>query len=524
METKMTDNAVDKSQAGAPAELMGAVDIGSNMIRMVIGQLGPNGDIEILERMQRAVYLGQDTFVRGKLGRKTMRAAIGILREFAGVLKTYEVRNINVVATSSVREASNSETFIDRVLTSTGLEVHVIDSSEESRLTMSAVRSEIGKHRELLEKLTMIAEVGGGSTVLTIIKAGQIVTSQSLGLGAVRLKEELTRGGESWATASELIRNEIKATLNAIEGLIPFGKIETIIAVGGDARFAAKHTSGTGRVHNLEIITKARFEKLVGRCMGMTAEQLCVEYDIGYPDAETLNPALMIYDELLHSTKAKNVLISHVSMRDGLLLDMARRIKGEEDPELSQAVIQSAITTAVKYRVDLKHASTVSDTAVKLFDELAGEHGLKYRHRLLLHVAAILHQVGTYISGRSYHKHTLYIVSNSEIFGLTQNEVQMVAHIARYHRRGRPKPSHFEYMSLTRERRIVVNKLAAILRLAVALTTSKRFDPGKMQCKIDDEDFVISLGGKVDSAPARRSVETMSDMFRDIYGLRAVLI
>ncbi len=183
-----------------------AIDIGSNSIRMLLGQLLPDGKVEILERFRKAVHLGQDTFKNGKLSRNAIRTVISILREYQKVLKLYNVKHVRVVATSAVREAGNADILIDRAMMATGLGIEVIDTSEEGRLTVSAIQNTLGDLLEKSSKNTLIAEVGGGSTILTFLEKGEIVASQSLYLGSIRLQEVLA-GGDS--LDSKLIHNEI---------------------------------------------------------------------------------------------------------------------------------------------------------------------------------------------------------------------------------------------------------------------------------------------------------------------------
>jgi exopolyphosphatase / guanosine-5'-triphosphate,3'-diphosphate pyrophosphatase len=179
---------------------------------------------------------------------------------------------------------------------------------------------------------------------------------------------------------------------------------------------------------------------------------------------------------------------------------------------------------AQKYRTDLAHAQHTRMLAARLFDELAGEHRLRDRHRLLLEVAALLHEIGAFVSSRAHHKHSYYLIANSEVLGLTQDELVIVANVARYHRHSRPKPSHPEYMSMSREARLVVNKLAALLRVADALDVSRTQSIRDFRCRIDNHHgFVISVSAGLDLILERRSLAEKADMFLDIYGLDVYL-
>jgi len=214
------------------------------------------------------------------------------------------------------------------------------------------------------------------------------------------------------------------------------------------------------------------------------------------------------------------MLVCNVSMRDGLLLELAREATGTEDPELAESVVQSARTIGEKYRYDPRHAEHVAGLAVRLFDELQGEHGLSPRHRLLLRVAAILHEVGGFVSNRAHHKHSYYLIANSEVFGLRREEVQVAALVARYHRRAVPKATHVEFLTLPRESRIAVSKLAAILRVADALDRGHAQQVRDFHVERRPGELAIYVRGVPDITVERRAIKQKGDLFEDTFGLR----
>ena len=514
----MDSNVIE--QSGNDSKVLAAIDIGSNSIRMVTGQLTEDGQVEIIDRYRKAVRLGQDTFTKKRLSRSAIRTAISILREYQRQLELIGVKHIRIVATSSVREAINADILIDRVLMSTGWYIEVIDPSEESRLTVTGVQIALGEMVEKYTQNTLIAEVGGGSTILTVLEKGEILVSQSMSLGSIRLQEDLVDGT---IPDSKVISNEIKNILPTIESFMPLKKIDTFFVLGADARFAAKQVGEPLDGSDHYFIPKAQFGRLVKKISTMTPDKIAEQYDLEYTEAETLNTALVVYKELLDATKAKQLIVSTASLRDGLLRDMARRASGREDKVFASEVINSATAIAEKYKSDVVHCNRVRQIAVKLFDTLKKEHGLGFRQRIYLEAAALTHEIGIYISPRSFHKHSQYLISNSEIFGLTQREISIVSNIARYHRRAKPKTSHLDYMSLSRENRIIVNKLAALLRMAEALDTGRNTNPKRMDCQLSRDSFVITMPAGANMESMRRNFVSEREMFEDIYGLNAIL-
>ena len=513
----------EEQQGTQEAQTIAAIDIGSNSIRMALAEATPDGMVKVLERVQRAVHLGQDTFVSGRLATRTMNAAISILGDFRRILSTYQVQTVRAVATSAVREAMNADAFLDRIFMATGLDVEVISTSEESRLKVAAVRQALAAAPEIAFHDALVVEIGGGTALLTLLHEGEIVQSESYRLGSIRLQEMLSLTDESPEKMADLIRHQIAGMLSAIAGSLPMQKVETFFAVGGDARFAARQIGKRTRSPQLHTVSPRQFDKLVGQLEGLSISQLTRKYDLALPEAETLVPALLVYQALIHETAARQIIVTQTSMRDGLLLEASRRLMGYEDEELARGVVQSARAICEKYRCDVAHAMHVTDLSLKLFDAMQAEHGLSRRNRLLLRVAAMLHEVGAYVSGRSHHKHSYYLISNAEVFGLSGEELQVVALVARYHRRGGPKQIHPEYIALPRERRAEVSKMAALLRVADALDRGHAQHVQDFHVERHGEEAVLFIHGAADLALERLAMERKADLFENIYGLRVRL-
>jgi exopolyphosphatase / guanosine-5'-triphosphate,3'-diphosphate pyrophosphatase len=513
------ESAQPKAPAAVTAKTVAAIDVGANALRMVIAEVFSDGRIEVIEQLQRAVRLGQDTFRRGRLGGQSMRAAVQVLRDYRQLLDLYKVEKVRAVATSAVREATNGETFLDRAFMATRLNLEVIDTSEESRLTVSAVRQAVGDALGVNQRQTLIADVGGGSTLLTLLENGEIATAQSLRLGAIRLQEVFSTSEESPRRSADLLRLHISNALATLQS-VSLEEVDSFVAVGGDARFAAREAGTPTESADLAVIDLAGFDKLVDHCEQYTAEELSKRHGLSFAEAETLNPALLVYQILLHKTKAEQMIVSHVSMRDGLLLELAREVTGKEDEAVLIGVIHSATAIAEKYRVDLHHANNVAEVAVRLFDLFQADHGLGPRHRLLLRVAALLHEVGGFVSSRAHHKHSEYLIANSEIFGLNRGEIGLVSLIARYHRRSVPRPSHLSYMAIQRDSRVVVNKLAALLRVADATIRGHRRQLSDIQFQRHGDELIVSLPSGRDLLLEERAMETKGDLFEDIFGVK----
>ncbi|HLQ43519.1 MAG TPA: HD domain-containing protein, partial [Planctomycetaceae bacterium] len=189
----------------------------------------------------------------------------------------------------------------------------------------------------------------------------------------------------------------------------------------------------------------------------------------------------------------------------------------------SEQVIRSAVDFGRKFGFDERHATHVAFLAKKLFDELREEHKLDPRFSLLLHVAALLHEIGLYLNTTSYHKHSMYLIQNSELFGLSKRDQLLVALVARYHRRASPKPAHPGYAALDRDSRVTVSKLAALLRVAIALDRSYSQRILDLSCTREEDRLVISIPNVEDLSLEQLAVKQNSGLFEETFGLQVQL-
>jgi len=240
-----------------------------------------------------------------------------------------------------------------------------------------------------------------------------------------------------------------------------------------------------------------------------------------YRDAEMLGPALLAYLRLAAELDLQHIQVTNVNLRDGLLTEMAHR--GIWTDEFFNQVLRSALNLGRKFDFDEQHACHVAELCKTLFRALRTEHQLNLRYELILYIAAILHEIGLYVSYRSYHKHSMYLILNSELFGLGRRDVMLVALAARYHRRASPKPTHDGYASLNVEHRIAVAKMAAILRVADALDDSRSQRVRGIECTCEDSRLVISVPHVEDLSMEQLALKQKGSLFEEIFGMQVLL-
>jgi exopolyphosphatase/guanosine-5'-triphosphate,3'-diphosphate pyrophosphatase len=497
------------------------LDMGASAVRLVVAELPAGEPPRILEEATRAVQLGRDAFTSGRLGAATIEAALRAIEGFRHIMDAYGVVRYRAVATSAVREAVNRDTFLDRVRLRTGIDVEVIDGSEENRLSYMAVREALREHPALAASDALMAEVGGGSADLSFLRNGEPIYSGTYALGAIRMRQNLA----SWyGSHDQRVRLYQRTVQNIVEDMrreMPLREARYFLALGGDARFAADHAApDEAHPASARSLPRERFLAFCDETAGLDDEQLVDRYRLPLAEVETLVPALLVYRELLAETQADTVVVPEASLRAGLLLDMVRTEQGHGIEDFSRQVLASAAALGEKYRYDAPHARQVAMLAGRLFDELRDEHGLSVRDRLLLEVAALLHDIGVFVSLRGHHKHAQYILSVSEIFGLSRDDMAIVSNVARYHRRGTPNKSHLPYMALDSADRVLVNKLGAILRVANALDADHLQKVRDVRILREDDQWVLEVDGGGDLTLERLAALARADLLVEVFGRR----
>lgn len=500
------------------------IDIGTTAIRMAIAEIDQDERIRTLETVSQAVNLGKDTFTRRRIDRSTIEESVRVLKSYRRLLEEYGIERtdqIRIVATSAVREAENRLTFIDRIYSATGMQVEPLDEAEVNRITYLGIQPYLKSEPELAAGSAIVVEVGGGSTEVLHVQDGQVSYGHTYRLGSLRLRETLAAFRAPAAQARNIMEHQIERTIEQVLQQVPDSGRTELIALGGDVRFAAVRLLPEWDKAHLAKLPIGPFEKLTDRILSMSEDELVRRYHVTYPEAETLGPALLAYFQLARGLKLDRILVTNVNLRDGLLSEMAAR--GGWSEEFQQQIIRSAVELGRKFAFDEEHCQHVARLCDSLFDALAGEHRLDSRYRFLLHVSGLLHEIGLYVSYKSYHKHSLYLIQNSELFGLGEQDVLLLGLVARYHRRSSPKPIHAGYASLGRERRIAVAKMAAMLRVADALDRSRSQRVTEFQCSRENNRLVVSIPHVDDLSLEQLALKQKGTLFEEIFGMQVLL-
>lgn len=523
-----TGSTIRKKSAadGPPPPLLAVIEIGTTSIRMVIAEprRSSKGKARILDSLQQTVAVGRDTFTTGAIGRKTTEACVSALTSFRQIMREYGIEQpdqLRAIASSAVREASNREAFIDRILIATGIQVSVIEEAEVNRLTYRAVRPVLGRQRFFKKADTLVVEVGGGSTETLLFHRGRVTRSHMHRLGSLRLTKSVEELAVSRRREWDILSETIDQEVEQIRGSIPVAKPLVMVALGADTRFAVSLLHPEWDRQSLIAVSTEELGNLVSQLAGLSIEDLVKRHHLSYEEAETIRPALLITVRLAQAFHLRRLFVADVNLRSGLLAEMDAG--GNWADEFKRQIVSSTLETARRYQVDMAHAQHVCAYAMDLFAFLRKLHDFSTRDEMILTVAALLHETGRFVSTSAHHKHAWYLMRNSEIFGLGTREIELAAQVARYHRRSVPKPSHSAYMQLRRADRLTVSKLAAILRVANALDCLKSRRRIGIKIKEHEGSLILMTDAFTNLPILQQRTASRADLFEQMYGLRIAI-
>ena len=494
------------------------IDCGSSSVRAFIAEI-TDEHARILEDMVHPVDLTAG-FTGGKLDRVAMDLVVQAVCGIIIVAKGYGVTRIRAVATSALREANNSDVLVERLRTTCSVDLDVIDGSEAVRLYFEALRRTLNEDRRTLQGNTLLMDIGAGCTSAGLIRQGKLVYSVDEHYGTVRLSDAFQELRDSLDYSVTIDRFSTGAARMMLSRL-PSRTVSTLVFTGGEVRRLVTLTGNeTGGI--IETLEPEALERLWTELAPLSPAKRAERCCLPVYDAARILPALALIRHLIELSGADKILVPQMTLRDGMLADLLPGAQGAHHLE-PEHVLAEAKQLVSRYGGDLPYAENTAQLAVQLFDQTVELHNLGARERLLLEFAAVVHDIGSYINVRNRHKHTMYIIQSADIAGLTRPEQDIVANVARYHRKSPPEPHHQDFMALPRRARVTVAYLAAILRLAYALDVERSQRIKKVRCVVDGERLLLHVDRR-QIALERWSLAGKIQLFREVFGLDVVII
>ncbi|HZT31142.1 MAG TPA: Ppx/GppA phosphatase family protein [Bryobacteraceae bacterium] len=501
-----------------------AVDIGSNSIRMEAAEVAPGSAARVLASERQVVRLGESVFRGGAISAEAMELACAVLSRMAEQYRKLDVVGSRAVATSAVRDARNQAEFLERAAQALGGPVEVISGREEARLIHLGVQSRWPHSGERV----LLVDIGGGSAEIIRSEHGHMRDAFSKPLGAVRLNEIFLRNDPPLDRELHQMWEYIEEKLAGVSRRLAGGSFQRAVATSATA---AAILCAVGRIPRSKRdqadrlrASTAEIRRLYRRlAAGSLAERRKIT-GIGPRRAEIIIPGAAVLLAVLETFGMRAVYYSAAGVRDGIIADLADRGVGKELTQLTADERKEVEQLTLRYGVALKHARQVATMAHQIFAAAQPLHRLPPRFGKLLEAAAYLHDVGHYVSDLSHHKHSYYLVANSDLSGFTNREREFVANLCRYHRKALPSPAHSNYQTLGAEEKRALLLLIPLLRLADNLDRSHDQRVAALACALRDGHFVLELNSTQDIDLEQWATERTADAFRQIYDKPVLVI
>ena len=495
---------------------VGCIDTGSNAIRFLATEFTGPTEFQTLAYQRVPVRLGHQVFLTGQLAESTMDAAVEAFRSFRDQIDELRLGTFRAVATSAVREARNGFEFVGRILEETNIHLEMISGSEEARLVHLAVADQI----DLAGGQWILTDLGGGSVEISLVDDMGMIWSESHTMGSVRLLERLTQADPEPGGFRKLLKDYV-STLR-IPAPAQYWSPSGFVATGGNAEALAKLASAKRDEKGVATLLLDDLNSAMDILGGLSYPERVSKLGLRHDRADVILPAAMVYFHLAQMAGVDRILVPDVGVKEGLVLDLAEDLVSHSSHELrqEQQLTKAAISLGRRFMFDEAHGLHVARMALSLFEQLSELHGLDESNRRLLLAAAVLHDVGGFISKKGHHKHSFYLLSRSELPGLSPTEMLMVANIARYHRKNIPRPTHLEFMKLSEINRDRTTRLAAILRVADALDRSHLQNVGTVKAKAGSKEVTLALDCEGDCLLERWALTQKKTLFEKVFERR----
>ncbi|MEI6702591.1 MAG: Ppx/GppA phosphatase family protein [Deltaproteobacteria bacterium] len=494
-----------------------AIDIGTNSIRCIIAEASHDGTFKILDDEKATVRLGEKLAMTGMISDDASNRAIEAIRRFRKLLDGMNVEAVEAVATSAVRTATNGKELVLRLSEELGHEIRVISGKEEAELTAASALSNF----DMYGKRSAMVDIGGGSVEIVMACGNHVEEFHSLDLGAVVMTDRFLKSDpiaeDELRKLQGYIRRNLKRTFNGkrvpVDSVIGSGG--TLTALGYMAMQMRKDNYVS--IHGYEVL-RSEVVHLLAMLIRKDLKGRRIIPGLNQDRADIIVAGVVLIDELMRFLDANRVLVNERGIREGLLIRAVKRLgftAGSSTPPTWRDAVNDFARSC---HVDELHATHVAGLALSIFDALELPFGLKKPERKLLEAAAILHDSGYFISYGSHHKHSYHLIRHAELFGFTPRERELIAQIARYHRKSLPKRKHDDFQSLKEKDQVTVARLGGILRLADGLDRRRNGMIQSVSCLFGGTTMTLHLTATEDVSVEIFGANAKKDLFEKAFG------
>lgn len=477
----------------SPGSVHAAIDLGTNSFHLLVARVEADGRFDVLATEKEMVRLGSGSGDMHELTEAAMERGLDTLKRFRQIAESFDA-DVTAVATSALREAHNREVFIGRAAREAGVTIDVIAGVEEARLIHLGVIQAL----PVFEDQVLVVDIGGGSTEFVVGRGREIRSAHSTKLGAIRLTDRFFPGGVAKARAVRECRTHVRSflvpTVRRVREHRPFlaiGSSGTINTVG--RMVVAQRGGDPNQPINGVQFSRDELGAVVDDVLAAKRPDQRILLDgLDERRRDIIVAGVLLLEQIFDGLSITEMTVSESALREGVLLDLAERSGEPSFHHLSDIRRQSVLRMATLYHEEAGHIERSTDLALQIFDALQPLHELTLDVRDLLEAAGLLHNVGLFVSHAAHHKHSYYVIRNSDqLAGFTDHEVEIIAQVARYHRKSAPKRSHEEFQGLVEADQTLVRILAGILRIGIALDRTRQGGIEDLEVTISADNILI---------------------------------
>lgn len=507
-------------------EPIAAIDVGSNFLRMMIGSISPQGDIHPLEDLWKPTKIGRDTFATGRISPDSIHEACNTLLGFARVMKDYGVERYRAVCTSGIREADNREYVLEQVRSRTGLNVEVINQAEERFYIYKSLRDTLPDGRQVRLEGFVLINTGMGGVEVSLYDQGNLQFTEYVKVGSLRLRQVLSELERKTLDFPSLMEEYLESKIHFIKPSISNLKVRNFVAIGSQMQAITSIAAEKGLCENQHFLTRNAINRLLEEIKNLNTEDIARDFALHRNEADIILPAMIILKHFLDVTPANRAWVPAASLRLGLLADVAdEHLDTVRKADFANDILTSSWFLANKFDIDVPHADHVVKLALTIFDQTRDIHKCGEKERHYLRLASILHDVGQYINASEHALHSYNIIRSQDILGLSNEELLVIANIARYHtNEDFPRPGDENYRYLSEHHKLIVSKLAAILKLAESLDVSHRQKVQKLNVCHQKNEMLFNLESKEDTLLEEWHFKSNSSFFEEVIGFRPIIV
>lgn len=501
------------------AKRIAAIDVGTNSIHMIVAEARPRSGYRVVDREKDVVQLGLSSLDGQALTDEAIERGVLSIAKMSEIAQRWNAEEVIAVATSAVREAPNRREFIRLVREACGVKLRVISGEEEADYIFRAVRSAV----DIDGSTAICIDIGGGSAELIVGTADEIYFTASEPLGSLRLSQRFELTDRPTDEALEACRKFAAERATRLRKRVRRLGLDMAIGTSGTILTLAaicNSTADDGTASNaLRPLERSRLEDVIPLLASMTAAERSERFAIDGKRATTIVGGAVALSEIFRALRVDSLLACPVAIREGIVESRLAtlRVTTRGGGSLRR---RSVTELAERTDCDLRHARHVARLAVRLFDQTRELHELPAEARELLEYAALLHESGAHISDRGHHKHSYYLIRHAELKGFTEDQLLVIANVARYYRKTTPDPSHENIRELTPSQRTAVEKLAAILRIAEGLDRGNRQRVRDVAVQRSGHTLQFVARTRADASVEIESAEKRAKYFARLFAVR----